>query len=331
MDHKPHIVVIGGGTGAATILAALKSRPVNLAALISMADDGGSSGRLRDELGALPPGDIRQALVALSQGKQELVDLFNFRFPAGGSLEGHSFGNLFLSAGEMMNKNLNTSIQLAAELLNIKGKVLPTTLDDCRLIMESSGNTISGEHNIESFKIAPKSQPKLYLSPKANFAPGVIQELQGADLIIIAPGNLYGSLIPALLVDGMKEELSAAKAPVVFICNLVNRANHTLDFTVYDYVHELERFIGENVIEYVLYNTEEPAPDLLEKYALEDEFPVDFDPHIPPEAVFKAIGGQFLSKQHREQDISDTLLKRSLIRHDAEAVADAIMGQILHV
>jgi uncharacterized cofD-like protein len=328
MPKGPKIVVIGGGTGSFMILSGLKNHTDNITALVNMADDGGSTGQLRDEYGVLPPGDVRQCLVALSQAPQSVRDLFNFRFPGDKTLAGHSFGNLFLSALEMMTDNFGQAVKTAANVLNIKGTVCPITLEKCELVMETSDLKIIGESAINRQVINEHSKPQLYLSPTSAINPEATRAILDADLVVIAPGNLYGSIIPALLAEGLTESLKQTEAPILYICNLVNKPNHTRNFDVDEYVSELERFIGEGSVDIVLYNADIPSGDLLSKYALEGEYPVLIDESKLAKARYKAIAGNFLSHKEFTQDIDD-ILERSLIRHDSDEVSRSIIA-VLH-
>lgn len=323
---NPKIVIIGGGTGSFTLLGALKKYTNNLTAIVNMADDGGSTGVLRDELGVLPPGDVRQCLVALSESPQVLRELFTYRFPVNTTFAGHSFGNLFLSAVEMMASDFNEAVQLAGEILQINGRVVPITLQNCHLIMETSTGFVKGEYKIATSVFDGKEHPpNLRLEPEANINPLAEEAILTADLVVIAPGNLYGSLVPALLVKGVATALQTTKAPVVYVCNLVNKPTQTKDFAVHDYIKELERFIGEGVIDTVLYNKDHPSKEVLGAYALDGEFPVTINEAGLVNSSRTVIGGNFLAKQHSRQNHHDVLILRSLIRHDAEAVARRLL------
>ena len=326
-QNRPKVVVIGGGTGSFTLLSALKQHDVELTALVNMADNGGSSGLLRDELGVLPPGDIRQCLVALSTAPQELRELFNYRFPEG-TLSGHSFGNLFLSAVESMTSNFNDAVRIAGDVLRIRGQVLPITLKNCNLVMKVGNKNIVGEYKIAYSNFELDERPQLFLRPKAVITEEAKSAILYADLVVIAPGNLYGSLAPALLVDGVGQALKDTQAKVMFVCNLVNKPNHTRDFTVSDYAAEVERFAGFKVLDYMLYNTDKPESKLLAKYALDEEFPVIIDKPKLKVAHYQAIGGKFLSRSMVVRDKNDKLIKRSLIRHDIDTIANSIMKLI---
>ncbi len=326
--HHPVITLIGGGTGSYTLLQSLKKLTPNITALVNMADDGGSTGVLRDELGVLPPGDVRQCLVALSDASQELRDLFNFRFPNGGVLQGHSFGNIFLSAVEKMTNNFEDGVRIASDVLRITGTVLPITLDNCQLILKTDDAVIEGQHAIELYNLPPHYHPDLSFSAQTTITAKAKSAILKADIIIIAPGNLYASLAPALIVGGVTEALQASKAKKVFVCNLVNKPAHTADFAVHDYAYEIERLTCSGLLDYVLYNNDMPSPSLLRKYALDHEYPVLVDESMLQGKSYQAIGGSFLSHSAVARNPNDIFMQRSLIRHDANAVSAAIANLI---
>ncbi len=321
------LVVIGGGTGSFELLSELKHHFRDITALVNMVDDGGSTGVLRDELGVLPPGDVRQCLVALSDAPEKLRRLFNFRF-AQGTFAGHSFGNIFLSAVERMTDSFDEAVTMTSDILKIHGRVLPMTVDNCQLQMKVDGKVISGESAISNSAIPAHAKPDIWIKPPASMTPLARDALEAADMIVIAPGNLYCSLIPSLLVDGVAECLISAKAELVYVANLVNKPNHTQDFTVVDYTEELERFIGAKRIDTVLYNTDAPDERLMKRYALEGEYPIRTDKKSITGKHFTAIGGAFLRQGNIEQSKNDTRIPRSYIRHDGSAVAKALRKRI---
>lgn len=325
-DTQPHVVLIGGGTGSFTLLRSLKMQPIRLTALVNMSDDGGSTGVLRDQLGVLPPGDVRQCLVAMSRSPDELRGLFNYRFPEGSDFGGHSFGNLFLSAVEMMTNNFADAVKLAGKVLHIKGRVVPVTLDNRKLVLRmQDGSQVVGQYAIATHPTPSLRGQTIQYDRRARLNPEAAKAIADADLIVIAPGNLYASLIPALAVDGMGASLRRAKARVAYVCNLVNKPVLTKDYTVLDYVNELNRYIGSARITDVLYNTDKPSAAMLKAYALEGELPVPVAPEMFAMASFRAIGGPFLSHQKIKRNKNDTFIVRSLIRHDSEAVTRALM------
>jgi uncharacterized cofD-like protein len=265
-----NIMTIGGGTGTFTVLTALKKYPVHLTAVVSMADDGGSTGMLRDQYGVLPPGDVRRALVALSESSETMRNLFNYRF-AGGGLQGHSFGNLFLTALEKVTGNFASALQEASNILNINGEVAPVTLDDVRLCARlADGKLVRGETNIDIPRVAHRSPIKeVWLEPDARMNPSLRRIFKSADLIVIGPGDLYTSVIPNFLVPGVKEEIRKSKAKKVFICNLMTKRGETDGFSGKDFLDTIEKYLGKNILDYAIFNNKKPTERLLRKYRRE--------------------------------------------------------------
>lgn len=322
-NNSPKIVMIGGGTGSFTLLKELKHYVNDITALVSMADNGGSTGQLRDEYGVLPPGDIRQCLVALSNSSQIMRDLFNFRFEDG-SIGGHSFGNLFLSAVEKMTNNFAEAVELASTILSITGRVVPITLDNTHLLM-SNGETLSiGEEEIGNTRIINRSSADFRLDPPAKINPIARQAIMQADLIIIAPGNFYGSLVPALIVEGVDDAIKKTRGKVVQVINLVTKPGQTDGWCVSDYVNEVERFCGLNSVDFVLYNTKKPTKTMLSKYAADGEFPVRIDKSKLKNIKAKPVAAELLSSEIFKTNKADKL-KRTLIRHDGDKVARQLM------
>jgi uncharacterized cofD-like protein len=327
----PKIVVIGGGTGSFTLLSSLKEYTRSIKALVTMADDGGSTGVLRDELGALPPGDVRQCLVALSSSS-ELRDLFNYRFEEG-SLKGHAFGNLFLTAVEKMTGDFARGIEVASEVLNIVGSVEPITLTDVKLAMrDGNGEETHGEFKIGHKRFNGSDRPQFWLEPDAVPNPRALAAIENADIVIIAPGNLYGSLAPALIVPGVGEALKASAAFKMYVCNLVTKPGQTDGFTVGDFANEIERLAGRPFLDAVLFNAERPDAALLKKYAAEGELAVLLDEEESKNASYSVQGANLLSGQiWQNTNGSDSLAEtRTLIRHDTKALASAIIELYEH-
>jgi len=321
-------VVIGGGTGSFALLNGLKHYTQNLTALVNMVDDGGSTGSLRDELGVLPPGDARQCLVALSQSSK-VRELFNYRF-TDGSLKGHAFGNLFLTALEKLTGNFADAIETASEVLRVQGKVVPATLDNVRLKMTwpDAQTVLNGERviDMEHFAHDPR-QATLSLEPAAQANPIALQAIMEADVVAIAPGDLYTSLGPVLVAQGYRQALRDTKAKVVYVCNLVTKKGQTDGFSAQTHAAEIERFVGEPVIDVLLYNKSNPSPDLLEKYAKKGEYWVEADPKELAKQHYRAIGGDFLAPTVTQKNKSGDPLAshRTLIRHNTDKVARTLM------
>lgn len=308
------VVRIGGGSSGYTLLHGLKELPIEITAVVNMFDSGGSSGVLRDEYGILPPGDIRRALAALAEGERGeiLRNLFNYRFKENGSVGGHSFGNLFLTALSSIYGSDIEAIRKAAEVLDIKGKVLPVSLDksNLRATLED-GEVVEGETNIDIPKHdGNKRIVKLELSPRAEIFGEAAQAIREADVIILGPGDLYTSILPNIIVGGMSEALRASTAKTVVICNLMTKWGETHGFRASDMVAELLKYSGLEKFDYALCNTSEVDPKLIEAYANEKKYPMVCDPKLS-DLARHVIAGDFFS----EADIA---------RHDPEKVARVI-------
>lgn len=322
------IAVLGGGTGSFTLLSALKNHTKQLAAIVNMVDDGGSTGVLRDELGVLPPGDVRQCLVALSDSLK-IRNLFNYRFEEG-TFGGHSFGNLLLTALEKVTGSFSEAVETASEILRINGVVIPATLDDIRLRMEwpEASLILNGERVIDAdyFKYDPR-RANLSLEPAAKANPMALKAIKQADVVVIAPGDLYTSIGPLLIIDGIAEALQNTDAKCIYVSNLVTKQGQTSNFTVCDHASEIERFVGAPFLDYVLYNEQIPTAAVARKYKDENAFMVKFDKSEMANMSYVSVPGDFLGKiLSKDHHKSDKLpVTRSLIRHDADAVANAIV------
>lgn len=325
-QNEVKIAVIGGGTGSFTMLSALKRYTSQIAAIVSMADDGGSTGVLRDELGTLPPGDVRQCLVALSDSPK-VRDLFQYRFDTG-TFGGHSFGNVLLTALEKITGDFSQAVETASEILRIRGTVIPATLDNVRLKMEwvDKSLVLHGERVIDAgnFQYDPR-RAHLSLTPAPQPNPMAIAAIEQADIVVVAPGDLYTSLGPLLVIDGIGEALERTKAKVIYVSNLVSKKGQTDGFTVSDHAAEIERFAGREVLDYVLYNQQAPSEEVAQLYEEEGGYISLADIDKLSTARYEAVGGDFLG-QMATSNGADTLIgKRSLIRHDAKAVAKLIL------
>ena len=320
------VVVIGGGTGSFTLLSGLKKYTHSITALVNMVDDGGSTGVLRDELGVLPAGDVRQCLVALSTSPK-VRDLFNYRFGEG-SMKGHAFGNLFMAALEKMTGSFADAVELASEVLGVNGRVYPITLDDTTMSIKlKDGTVVDGQHAAESLKIPRGERPWLELKPPATINPRARQAILDADLVVIAPGLLYGSLAPALLVRGVTRALAETKAKKVYVCNLVTKPTQTDGFTVADFADEIERFSGVDM-DYVLYNNHRPPEELIKKYAHDGEYLVEWDKELLKKKHYYASGKRLIADDvwvNTNSNSDPLAAQRSLIRHDADRVARELM------
>ncbi len=327
MIDMKKIVTIGGGTGSFMLLSGLKQYPVELSAIVSMTDDGGSTGVLRDELGVLPPGDIRQCLVALSDSPEILRSLMNYRFEDGG-LTGHSFGNLFLSALEKVTGNFSQAVVEASRILSVKGEVIPVTVSDTNLFLElRNKKLLHGENEInQNMKVEQIGVNRIFLDPEPRANPVAVERLLAADLIVIGPGNHYCSVIPNLLVPGIPEAIRASQAKVVYNSNLVSKRWHTDDFFLEDYIKAIDQFFGEARIDYATYNSALPDESLLKKYAHEA---VLTQRHTMGQRAGNrcvVIMGDFLDARPVEYSRSDKIAAtRAFIRHDAEKLARTLI------
>ncbi len=317
------VVVIGGGTGNFSVLHGLKNYDVDLSAIVSMADDGGSTGILRDELGVLPPGDVRQCLVALSNSSNMMRSLMNYRFEQGG-LEGHSFGNLLLSALEKVTGSFEKAVEEMGKILFIKGKVIPVTTHQVRLKMLLSNRVLlEGEKEIYLSQEIDQGYKSIYLEPFPKANPRAIHEIMNADLIVLGPGGLHTSLIPNFLVEGISSAVRASPAKKIFVVNLMNRKGQTTGFKVSHYLEEMKRFIGEDIFDYILINYQAPPQELIEVYAEEGDL-VEND--IKDERVIYAP----LLGEPKETPRKD-LIRRSLIRHHPQKLAQELMKIVNHL
>lgn len=321
------IAVIGGGTGSFTLLSALKARTSQIAAIVNMADDGGSTGVLRDELGTLPPGDVRQCLVALSDSPK-IRDLFNYRFEEG-TFGGHSFGNLLLTALEKTTGNFAEAVETASEILRVSGTVIPATFDDVRLKMSwpRASLTLKGERTIDAyhFKKNPR-KAKLSLEPTPVVNPMAIAAIEQADLVVIAPGDLYTSLGPLLVIDGVGDALRRTSATVAYVCNLVTKQGQTDGFTVSEHAAEIERFGGGNFLDIVIYNNQVPSRTVLKRYEDEGAYLVRVDDKELATRTYRAVGSDLIGPMVRRRASEHRLpVTRSLIRHNASAVSDILV------
>lgn len=321
-NHK--VVVIGGGTGTFTVLSGLKHyEGIDLTAIVTMADDGGSTGVLRDEFGVLPPGDVRQCLVALSDEDLLMRKLFNHRYDRGG-LKGHSFGNIFISTLEQVTGSIDKAIDVAADILKIRGKVVPVTLDKIALHAElSNGKVLNGESAFMEYQLVSKyGIKKIYLDPAGSANPKALKAIKEADLIIVGPGKLYTSILPNFLVKGVSAAFIRSKAKKVFIANLMSQQGHTDNFSVSNYASTLEKYIGKKVFDSILYNTKNPPQKLVRRYADEGE------PVVCTNDC-KNSGYELIGKDLLAEGIASTakkdMLYRTLIRHDSHKLAREII------
>ena len=276
LNRGPKIVAIGGGTGLSTLLRGLKQYSANIIAIVTVADDGGSSGRLRREIGVLPPGDIRNCVAALADEEKLLTELFQYRFKAGDGLTGHSFGNLFLTAMSEITGDLEQAIAASSKVLAVRGRVLPATLSDVSLWAElADGRLIEGESNIT--EAGGQIRNIGCIPPDPPALPAAIKAIEEADYIIIGPGSLYTSVIPNLLVPEILEAIAKAKIPRIYICNIMTQPGETEGYSVSDHIRAIDRVCGQRLFDAVLVHRQSPSPQSLMRYAQENSHPVFLD------------------------------------------------------
>ena len=276
LNRGPKIVVVGGGTGLSTLLRGLKDYSSNITAIVTVADDGGSSGRLRREIGVLPPGDIRNCIAALADEEELLTELFQYRFEAGDGLSGHSFGNLFLTAMSKITGDLEQAVIASSKVLAIGGKVLPSTLSDVSLWAEmEDGRLIEGESNIPEAKGKIKSFGCIPANPPG--LPAAVTAIEEAEYIIIGPGSLYTSIIPNLLVPDIRNAIANAKVPRIYVCNIMTQPGETEGYSVADHIREIDRISRKKLFDAVLVHRKPPTAASLQRYALENSHPVYLD------------------------------------------------------
>ncbi|MDP3982178.1 MAG: YvcK family protein [bacterium] len=314
------IVVIGGGTGTYTVLSGLKRYPLNLSAIVTMADDGGSTGVLRDELGVLPPGDVRQCLVALSQSDLLMRKLMNYRFQNGG-LKGHAFGNILLSALEKVTGSFDKAVEKASEILLLEGRVIPATLDQVRLSVKlQNGKVINGEHNLDLASIQENIR-SIRLKPSGQVNPLALRAIQEADMIVVGPGSFYSSLVPNFLVRGLPEAICKSRARKVYVCSLMTKKGHTDGWQAHDYAREIEAYVGCS-FNHIIYNSKKPDTHLLVRYARKGEGLVEFKKEYMDS---RFVGRNLVSKKIPSLSKKDPI-KRTLIRHDSVALGKTILS-----
>ncbi|MGN0192624.1 MAG: uridine diphosphate-N-acetylglucosamine-binding protein YvcK [Candidatus Gastranaerophilaceae bacterium] len=276
LNRGPKIVAIGGGTGLSTLLKGIKKITNNLTAIVTVGDDGGSSGRLREETGVLPPGDIRNCIAALADDEDLVTKLFQYRFKTGADLKGHSFGNIFLTAMYEVTGDMYRAVIESSKVLSIRGTVLPATLDDMRLVALMEDNSVvKGESLIPQ---SGKKIKKLYTEPACcKPLPEAIEAIREAELIIMGPGSLYTSILPNLLIPELVDEIEKSKAKKIYICNVMTQPGETDGYSVSDHVKAILTHVdNKKIIDAVLVNTHLPQ-EVLERYKAENSFPVEVD------------------------------------------------------
>lgn len=323
------MVVVGGGTGTHTVLRGLRryADSVDITAVVSMSDSGGSTGRLRDEFGQLPVGDVRNALTALAADGDEydqlLRKLFMYRFDRGEGLYGHNFGNLLLTALTDILGSEVKAIEAVSRILRVSGRVIPVTTDNVNLVAEyEDGSVVMGEHDIDTLIPKPSHLriAKLYLTPEATLNPNAQEALLKADLIVLGPGDLYTSILSNCIVNGFGETLKESRAKLAYVCNLMSKQGQTVGMNAMEHINEVVRYIGKTP-DVAIINSTSFSDELLALYAKEGDYPIlnnctgdkclVYAESLISEEVVRLVGGD--------------VLKRSLIRHDPDRLATVLM------
>ena len=319
MRQDKKIVAIGGGTGLSTLLSGLRKYTEHITAIVTVSDDGGGSGQLREDLNMLPPGDIRSCLLALANTQEQMEKLLRFRF-ANGMLKGQSFGNLFIAAMNEIYGDFGVAIREASSVLNITGRVMPVTLDKMDLIAElENGKKFLGESAIPKFALKENSPiKKMYLE---NDSVSILDEclvaIEEADLIVLGPGSLYTSIIPNLLVDKMSNAIIKSKAKTVYICNVMTQPGETDNYGVYDHVNALINHSSEDIIDYCVANTEILDKRVSDKYYLENAvqvLPAEEDVENLRKYNIELVTGEFIEEVN------------NYVRHDSVGICECLLN-----
>lgn len=315
VNRGPKIAVVGGGTGLSVLLTGLKQFTSNISAIVTVADDGGSSGRIREEFDILPPGDIRNCLVALADAPALMRDLFQFRFDTSSQLCGHSFGNLFITVMTRLTGDFEKAIKETSKVLALRGQVIPSTLDKVVLAAKhKDGSVTLGENNIPK---THRSIEKVYLSPdKPQATPDAIKAIKEAQIVVLGPGSLYTSIIPNLLIKEITEAIVASDAVKVYVCNAMTQPGETDGYSASEHIRSLISHSHPKVIDYCVVNTAEMPKDILRRYAEQGSYLVVNDRRKIEEMGYRIV----------EDDFS--IIEDALIRHDHLKLAKIILGLI---
>ncbi len=314
LQRRPRIVAIGGGTGLSVILRGLKEFDIDLTAVVTVADDGGSSGRLRSDFAMPPPGDIRNCLVALADTEPLLERLLQFRFPSGEGLAGHSFGNLFLAAMTHIMGDFESAIRETSRVLAVRGRVLPAVKDDVilRAVLDD-GTVVEGESNI------PESHRRI---ERVELVPGdieplpeVLDAIREADAIVVGPGSLYTSILPNLLVPGLSEAIANSRAKKIFVCNVMTQPGETDSFSASRHVEVIYNHVSRKLFDYIIVNAASLPPEALEKYQAQQSYPVLVDIERLNRLGLRVIARNFVHYA-------------TYARHDSRLVAEQIVSLI---
>lgn len=313
------ITVIGGGTGTFVVLSGLKQYALDLGVIVNMMDSGGSTGKLRDQLGVLPPGDLRQCLVALSEASLLWRKLFLYRFEKG-DLKGHNFGNIFISALEKVSSDYNEVLENASYVLKTKGKVIPVTFEKSNLcVTYANGEILKGEGNIDENILKQTHIIKAFLEPTPKANHKAVERIIKSDIIIIGPGDVYTTIIPILLIPEIRKALQKTKARIVYIMNLMTKSGQTTNYTAQDHVRDIEKYLGRKP-NYIIVNNGKVPKDILQWYMSKGEKVVVNNVNTN---VYTVIEDDLVSRTSYLKSTSDSLT-RSILRHDGVKLANVI-------
>lgn len=317
LSRGPKIVTIGGGTGLSVLLSGLKQYTYNITAIVTVADDGGSSGRLRQEFDILPPGDIRNCLVALADAPALMRDLFQFRFKTTSDLSGHSFGNLFITVMTQLTGDFEKAIKETSKVLALRGQVIPSTLNNVALVAEyKDGSTAQGEDKIPKARIPIN---KVYLKPQDSLAtPDALKAIEEAQVIVLGPGSLYTSIIPNLLIKEITDAIVASQAIKVYVCNVMTQPGETDNFSVSEHIRTLAAHSHPRVIDYCVVNNGQIPLHVLERYKKQKSYPVSY-----ARSEIESMGYRIIE--------DDFVTNDDVVRHDPEKLARIIFGFIEEV
>lgn len=310
-SRERKVVVVGGGTGLSVLLRGLKEKQLDLTAIVTVADDGGSSGRLREEMSMPPPGDIRNVIVALADTEPLLTRLFQYRFQQGAGLAGHSLGNLFIAAMKEITGDFVAAVKEISRVLAVRGKVLPAANQAIVLKAEmEDGSIVSGESRIPKMG---KKIKRVFLEPKdVQPLDEALQAIAEAELILLGPGSLYTSILPNLLVPGISKAIKVAKAKKAYICNVMTQPGETDFYSVTDHVKAIYNHVGADLFHTVLVNNAQIPVDIMEKYMEKGSLPVKYDRDQLLKLGFDIVEDNFVKYE-------------TYLRHDAIKVGDAIL------
>ena len=318
LSRGPKIVTVGGGTGLSVLLSGLKEYTSNITAIVTVADDGGSSGRLRQQFDILPPGDIRNCLVALADASTLMRDLFQFRFDQSSELSGHNFGNLFITVMTRLTGDFEKAIKETSKVLALRGQVIPSTLNNVALVAQhQDGTTTEGEDRIPKAHL-PIDKVYLKASGSSVATPEAIKAIEEAQVIVLGPGSLYTSIIPNLLIKEITDSIVASGAIKIYVCNAMTQPGETDGYSASDHIKALIRHSHASIFDYSILNTGEISKDALKRYAQEDSYPV-----VNDTKKIESMGYRIIE--------DDIIIAKDVVRHDPLKLAKVIISFIEEV